>query len=885
MEPTQDNLLKALQLAVDANDIAAANEIAATLDTMMPQETTEEQDSGFLGLNNDFTRGVTGGLADAGLSVMSGLNRAAAGVADLPVDLFNLAATNLGGTAVPRPSELVSSGIEAVTGRPDVIKEAGSYKGQNWASRLLGTVSEYAGFGGGAAKGVQLGAEALRKGMRPTQVGVTSTAERVAGTQGLAASEAKLGALAGIGGGVAREVTDNPWVEMGAAITSAAGAQLIGKSGATLLQPFKDALSHEGVERAVASSLQETAEDLPTAIENLRNNRLVQQELLGEGANVNPAQLTEDASLVASFNALASSDSALLNILNKSRFETERLAVELLEKTVPKKGASGEKVATVAAKEAADQQQVIDEATQALTARLEDEIALANNLLAKAELEAAEVAGRGGAEISQDFVKSLREGLDNAVETSRQIWKAVDSTETLDPTALIKSLTQLRGTFNARPVKKSDIPTEEIKTANKLAKNPSFEALAEYRSTISSAIRETTSAKKKAMLNEILDSVDSFLGAYPSQNSSLLAARNYTRLLKSTYDEGKIGRFLQTNKQGALRIDPETALAKLIGSGGDNIGDVRRAILLETGSGELPKAEGLSAAITEYLRTKFAGATNKAAFVKKYEQTLNLFPSLARQLGNISEEISVAAQALARAEGRRATPLDTETAKVFALLGKDPDRLFASLNQATRDDIKNVASVMSREGAEQGFQAVYLDEFIRLLIKNVDNGSVTSDSLLSNLLRDNKTLNIGFTEVLTDAQRKALRNFEKTFQLLAPPRSSGNTRPVRDVVSPNALVDTIGKLISVSAGSRLAPSNVGALQTASQSASFTSKILGRLTKDQALQVLRKAAVDPNYLDFLLSLTPKTIDKNRAKLNTYLLSAGVPLRQPPTEQEQ
>lgn len=880
--PSKEKLIEGLRAANEAGDIEAVNEIAAYIDSNYPEESAPapQEEEGFFSEGfKEFSKDFAEGTADVGLSVMSGVNRAAAGLVDLPSNLVNLAASGLGGAPLPTPTQLVDRAAEAVTGeRP--IESATSYKGDNWASRLAGTVSEYAAFGGLAAKGAQMGAQALVRNAPVAPTSLTTTSQRLAASPTVVGQEARLGALGGIGGGAAREFfPDNAIAELAGSLITMTGGALTAAGIKRALQQFKNITSHDSVERAVSQSLQETVEDLPKALDNLKANRLVQEDALGE-TTLTATQLTQDPSLIAAIDNVATSDSALLNILKNSKARTEELAINLLEKARPA-GAAVQKVAQAATKEKEAQQVLI----QNLTTNLEDEVALANNLLAKAEFEASEAGGRAGAAISEDFVKTLKDNYDNAVDTGRKIWQAVDQDIELDPTELRRSLAQLSGQFKTRAVKKSDIPTEELKTATKLSKDPSFANLAEYRSTLTSARAETTSAKKSAMLREMVDTIDTFLDDYPTVSADMAAARNYTRLLKTTYDEGKLGRFLQTNRQGALRIDPEAALTRLVGAGGDNIGDVKRAILVEQGQGALPPAEGLTPLLSEFLRTKFAGATNKSAFLKKYEQTLNLFPALSRNLSNLSKEIDVAADALAIAEGRRSIGLDNQMAKVYAALGKDPDRLFQSLNTATRQDVKNILSVMEREGAAKGFQAVYLDEFLRLLVNNVETGARTSGSLLSNLLKDNKTLQIGFSEVLTGPQRKALRDVEKNFQLLAPPRTKGNVAAVRESLEPNALLATVAKILSIGLGSKVAPSNVGALQTASQSASFSSKIIGKLTQDQAKAVLRKATVDPDYLEFLLTTNARNIKDRNAQLNSYFMAAGVPLRQPDTEEEQ
>lgn len=838
------------------------------------------------------------------MSVIAGLNRGAVALADLPVDLVNLAVSTVlnppeqmieamkrvpqlrpsaalmdlinkipkdvkDNLRAARPSEVVGGATEAVTGFNPI--EAATtpmpYAADTPAERIAGTIGEYAG--GSLATGAA--APRIAQSLLRTPTGAPTATPRIgeqiaAKPMEFARQEALYGTAAGVGGATAREYApDSPMAEMGAALLTGVGVPVAGQYAAGFKIPFKDSLSSQAVERRVGQAIVESTADVDRALANLTSNRLVVERALGGDAEVNAVKLTQDPTLIGVVEQVAKQDNELISILGRVSDDTDQQLINMFKGLAP----------TTAKQAGVDVVSSAQEAANTLVLRLQDEIDLAKNAIDRLE-------GMGAGDttnISTEFVDALKQSYNRAKQTEREMWQVVDKTEKLNPKDLLTNLKELRKAQRTRAIPKGTIPEDLFASANKLKTNPTFENLSDYRSSLTDARRNSTNKQTQEIIDNMIREVDGFLDGY-SSGQAYTNARNFTRTLYSEYDEGKIGKYLSTTKQGNYRVDPEVALSRIV-STGDNVGDIRRVIGLEL-SPTLPRAEGLTQQVANYLRAKFsdmplaAKGAGRDAFFNKYKNILTRFPTLAQDLGAINTEIKALSQSIAQKEGRMATPLDEQRTSVSALLGADPDRLIDTLSRFTREDLRLTKEALSQDRVLRGLQSTYLDEFVKALIKTDNNGVlVFKDNNLNNILKNDTTLRLGWDEVLTPDQKKVLARVQKIRNLYAEKQKTGNAEQMLEALKADPLTVLVTRSLAIRGASTAVPSGAASLQAAAAFSNFGRNLINNLTREQALGVLRRAVTDPEYLEQLLKTSKAAqLSGDVEALNAYLFAAGV-----------
>ena len=838
------------------------------------------------------------------MSVIAGLNRGAVALTDLPVDLVNLAVSTVlnppeqmvqamkrvpqlrpsaalmdlinkipkdvkDNLRAARPSEVVGGATEAVTGFNPI--EAATtpmpYAADTPAERIAGTIGEYAG--GSLAVGAA--APRIAQSMLRTPTGAPTATPRIgeqiaAKPMEFARQEALYGTAAGVGGATAREYApESPMAEMAGALLTGVGVPVAGQFATGIKIPFKDSLSSQAVERRVGQAIVESTADVDRALANLTSNRLVVERALGGDAEVNAVKLTQDPTLIGVVEQVAKQDNELISILGRVSDETDQQLINMFKGLAP----------TTAKQAGVDVVNSAQEAANTILLRLQDEIDLAKNAIDRLE-------GMGAGDttnISTEFVDALKTSYNRAKQTEREMWQVVDKTEELKPKELISNLKELRKAERKKPYAKGTIPEDLFKAGNKLKKKPTFENLSIYRSALTDARRNSTNKQTQAIIDNMIREVDGFLDNY-SSGQAYTDARNYTRTLYSEYDEGKIGRYLSTTKQGNYRVDPEVALSRIV-STGDNVGDVNRVLGLET-STALPRAEGLTQQVANYLRAKFsdmplaAKGAGKDAFFNKYKNILTRFPTLAQDLGAINTEIKALSQSIAQKEGRMATPLDEQRTSVSALLGADPDNLMATLSQFTKEDLRLFKTIVTQDRALRGLQSVYLEEIIKRLITKKESGAIVfQKNHLDNIFKETPSLKYGWDEVLTPQQKLVINRIKKVKELYAEAEKVGNPEKLLEVLKAEPLTQLIVRALAIRGASTAVPSGAASLQAAATFSNFGRSLINKLSREQALAVLRKAATDPDYLEQLLKTSKAAeLSGNVEALNAYLFAAGV-----------
>lgn len=736
-------------------------------------------------------------------------------------------------------------------------------------------------FGAGGATGagvVRAGATRLADPAMAARTGrqvapMQTTSGSIAADAGLVGRETVAGAGAGIGFGTAEETTDNPAIQfVGALLGGVAPGVAAGtaRKGVTSVRDTIGSFTRKGAELRVGNVLVEGATDPGQAIQNLTTNKTFMENVLPEAA-VSSSQLAADPGLARTIEAALQNDSKLVNILEESTTQS----VESLKGRLADMAASGKP------KDFINQFNAL---TRSEIDTLSSEIDYAKNVLAK--IEGDQLSMRSGPDISQDYVNALETSYKNAKSKETELWGVVDKTEPLDPSDLKKRVFSLRDRLKKEGVAIGKFPEEIFSKVSQFGtkKGPNtFGGLQNYRSEVLEDIRIANKNNQGSVvraLSQLEEELRNVLYTSGSTDAHK-AASEYTRVLHDNYNRGKLGRLLNVDAQGDLKIDPEAALQNIVRTG-DNIGDVKRSILLERErtleSGEMfPAATGLTPRLQEWLQAKFGGQVTPAsrtAFLKQYGNTLEQFPELARDLRAINKEIDTLTESIAAKDGRVASLLDKRKTTAGALLGARPGNVFNVLKNVDPNDLTNIVNVAKREGVEQGLQAIY----IRKMIDDIANDNNLKDSL-GRLLRSNEGLRNGYELVLSPDQRRNLANLQKAANLIVTKPSGKTPKNVEEAFNASILTQLMARVAGVRAAGMVA-SGPQSLQISAVFSNTAKKIVNVMPSTHAAAVLEQAVTDPNYMEGLMKVALDSKNMKPAevenRLRIYFTQAGVNL---------
>lgn len=814
-----------------------------------------------------------GDLAGFASALASGVNRGAVSIANLPFDIINLALSAFGAPESIRtatPSQAVDFLSEQLTGyRPVEMATTPTSAVDTPAERMLGTVAEYAS---GGYTGAKLAKEAAERviARTPTPIGGRSTLTEAVTSPGFVTSETVASTAAGLAAAPAREYTESPLVETGVALLGGFTPTVAASGARALKTSVVDQFTRTGAELRVANELTENVVDAEQALDNITNNILVLESAVPEAGFIDPARLTEDPGILKMIGQVADNDPVIFSIIERQSDKVTEQVFEELQ----------------AAAAAGDPQRFLDVLngrTNDVLTRIESDIDLAQNQISKIEAELP--PDSRGSDISQRFVQALERSYERAKEYERGLWSLVDKKVPMDGKRFRLMGIRLRNQLKRKGFSDSDLSffMEELPRFGVKTGINTFEGLQRFRSRLLQEQRDARAAGNNTRADALrrLDDLSiSFIDSGPNAETYRAAAET-TRLIRQSYNRGKLGQYLNFDSQEALRIDPEAALDKVIRTG-RNIGEVRRAITAEqpfvNQRGEvvpIPPARGLTDKIQEMLWLKFSEAETPAArktFFKQYGETLQEFPELSRDLNLINREIETLSEVIARSEGRAKTATDKNLVSVAALIGSDPENIIKSFKNLSRKQIQDIFVVASQEGVEGGMQSVFLQE----IVSKMTSGEGDKLSSLGGILSSsgNRHLQVAFNDVLTPAQRKALSELEKTRKLLA--QNLGKTGSNEWFTKASPITKILARLSGVRVASMAAPSGPGSLQAAAVVSSLFSKVMDRIPSQQTRRVLIEALQDPKYFEQLLKLEKSNaaLPQQMGELQLLLRKAGI-----------
>lgn len=807
-------------------------------------------------------------------ALTSGINRGIIAIPDLPFDLLNLTLSALG---VPenirsgKPSEVIDRVTEKTIGLPlATTLKTPSEAVDTPLERMVGTASEYIGG--------SIGAAGLLKQMAKLPTGPSATPvspiRETINRADFIPMEAAAGAAAGVAAAPAREYTENPYIEMVAGVLGGT-VPSVGKTGANFLKTQGQQFSRSGAEIRVGNVLTENAIDVGQAVDNIANNRLVIEQALPQGEMVDSARLSQDEGIMRVINAAAENDTNIFSILSRNN---DRVSEAVLEELESFGGGDTQTFLTT-----------LNDRTLNILDRIEYDIDLARNQADKIEQTIAPTSQgvqRYGSEISEEFVSSLEKSYSRAKQYETQLWSLVDKNVPMNGKRFRVMAKRLKRSLRKSAVLSDNELNAIFSEINSFGRRGpsgrnSFESLMNYRSRLLEQRRTANKAgerKKAYVLRQIDELAMDFIENSPDY-SKYASAAEVTATLHNNYNRGKLGRYLNLDDQGDLRIDPETALDKIVRKGRGGIGDVRRAIVAEqqttTPSGQpFPAATNLTTQIKDMLRLKFSETTDaasRARFMEDYDETLQKFPELARDLFNINNELDMLAEVVAKSEGRKATLLDKKQTSVAALVGADPNNVYASLRNLSRDDLVNINRVAVAEGVEQGLQSVYLREIVERMRVPDSSGKLRS---LQDVLSKNRDLGTAFSVVLLPQQRQALSNLNKASILNS--QALDKTRKIDDLTKASLPVQVLARWLGVNLASSVTAGGPSVLQTASLFSRVFTKFANSLPHQQNSKVLSDALLNPEYFSDLLKigLSNQSSERKLSAMENFFHRSGI-----------
>ena len=845
------------------------------------------------GLAMSFIQGVNTGAIDSTIDLIPN-------VGNVLVGSLNYLLEGTGNSFRIPEAAKVSDVVDIVSGKTTGFKPFETQRsqmegvGDTAAERVAGTVGQFMG-----------GSAAIAPALAKTIPYASQTVQRIAG------KESVLGAGAGVAAGTTAEYTDNPYLQLGAAL---AGGTLTELGGAGLRlrkdiftagkETAKAAFTKEGrekaVERRVATYLSDNIVDPEVTVNNIKSNRLLVEEVLPEG-EVTSLGLAENAAVDRALSMAAQDSPRLAQKIATGTERNNAQLIGVLEKSAPAGDVTPEVLVGAEAVSRAAEAEVQSNAMLGLRSNMEAEADLARESLKK--LKTNPDPEFRIEQQSNALVNATKKAFQRAKEVQRKVWETVERTEPLELKPLRAELLNLHQSMKKGMTTGGDIPNvlELIKKLGN-ADNNNFNALEDFRSNLLSKQRqaylagdETLGRNFEKMLSNVDDYIDT-AGTSPQYRE----AAAYTRSFRQAYYQGDLGRILKNDGTGAARIEPDAALETVLSPKGAGSAQVSRFVQAEEGApvsysvGDdgkliegtpLPAAEGLTAPIQVALRDMFFDVKDKAKFLKDYSPTFRLFPKLADDLDAINSEINVAAEKVASLEGRTATSIDVEKVKAASLLGDDPDRIVPKLKALSAKEAKNLVEVMKRQGVNNGLQAIVMREFMRMMRLTGTEGYKAGKTSLDGLIAgaNDPGMKILFDNVLSKQQQQSLRKVDRVASLVLD-----NTKKVDSSTSASLKSSPMGSKVvsawigSTAAGLTGARSN---LILTSRIMGTVDKVLSGLSQAQTQAILEKALMDSDYLIDLIRL-PKAADlpSYEATLRGYLYVAGIDATEEEKEQK-
>ena len=343
--------------------------------------------------------------------------------------------------------------------------------------------------------------------------------------------------------------------------------------------------------------------------------------------------------------------------------------------------------------------------------------------------------------------------------------------------------------------------------------------------TVRNSLAGDTPNRNRARIAGILaDAVWEDIVRNADVSDAVKAARQFSAQLNRTFRQGTPGRILGYERTGGTRISPEMTLDRVIGGTGTRAAVQERELVAALRYGGRQDAEAVQA-IEQFMSRRFLQASNPDTFMKQNAQLLSQYPQLQARMQAAAES-----RALVRRLGRLKPEIRT------IMDSGDPETAMKALATQARTDPDGQALV-------RGGVVDYLFQTGRM--SDTGQPVLSGQRALSAL--DNPDKMKALSAVLSGDQLTRLRTLATELTRLDAARTA--TSPlVTEAMGPANLLQTMVRLVSGTIGARfgaqLGRGTSGAsLRTASMGSRQFERVANFLMMDKAEDLLREAVFD------------------------------------------
>jgi hypothetical protein len=380
-------------------------------------------------------------------------------------------------------------------------------------------------------------------------------------------------------------------------------------------------------------------------------------------------------------------------------------------------------------------------------------------------------------------------------------------------------------------------------------------------------------------------------------NASLKDALQATKHYHETFSRGPVGQVLGHDVPGAPNVFPGDTIRHFLsqGPGGiDAFDSLMRAASARTGQ-TIPMSPSITVEglMTRYIRQDFYDAAMpngqfnaRAAqqWMKNNASALLHFEPMRKEFeaAIASNGASGAARDVAKME---LDALRKNRAGLF--LEGDPGKLFngavkANDQYGAAKDLVRMTAEDPTGRATEGLVQMALDNMLATSIK-ADRTSMALQRVDGLRLHQWAEQNKGVIKALDEAIPGTKSRFDRiarTGRYLEGFQIEPKLPGMDDKVQAFMLRDLMARVMGARFGAHLATHVGGSIQTASLGSKAFASLADKLTPDQARGLIRRAMVDPDLFEVLMTSIDKRKEADTLRLlHPYFYSMGIPLSQP------
>lgn len=780
-----------------------------------------------------------GKVRDAVVPYAQSLNKGLLSLAGMPTDIGNMALRAVGLPAMPGGGRDIQEAASRVgiTAAPGEEPEGLGHRAAEIAGASALPVA------GTLARGYQVasrGAQAVQNA-GPFSKAAVMASERPGAA--LAFEGASIGGAAA-GGEIAEAMYPDSDIaevigELAGGFTPMAAmsgptvslARKAGRGVTSALFPFTET----GGRIRAARHLQRNAEDPATALRGLSSDDVLPE------VPITPARRTGDPRMVAMEESVAGDAPDFAKATREQLEGSQRQAQSAA------RGIGGDSAAT---------RQALEDRRRAVVASVEARAQKAAEDVQEAIRRMDPDATRP--EIARAARQKVEAQLEAAEQAEDQLWRQVDSSA---PAGMdrarqtFEELTQGRSKF-ADP---DEIPAFLRRAMDKVTGDETVGDLQTLRSRILKEIRNERAdvtrepdRRKIAALTDMQESLLEDMQAVERVSEPIATALAHSRKLNETFRKGQVGKLLGYERKGALHVAPEDTVKRILS------GEARGTNVREFLNAAPEAADDLR----KYLRASFLmqvgdEPTSKAArqFFRKYDEVLQQFPDLSRELRNASLMGDYAKRMGLRSDKTKRLAYNARKARASLYLdgqigdewkrvmrSDNPARMARSLRNRVSGDKK------AAEGLKSGLVEYLLDASKQGISEAGEE--IVSGARLANLLKKHR--NVLSSVGMSPAEQQRIQRAANTLRKLqTKPQPQGPSYKVED--EPAFFLQLAGRLIGAKGGQRLAGGGFGSSLVMAQagSANVLNKIRA-LTKDKATELVAQAMADKELFEALMT---------------------------------